>query len=189
MREVYARGSEDEREHIQWRWKESACYSFPPRWELAANAAGMTTQAYRLLFGLISAMGWHNRVEWSVGMIARRLKMAPATVPRALQRLERAQLIHIDRSNTRGLVITVSPYLVWQGRPPGVYALRKVWAEMCAGTLTAPAAVVPETDADATPTAPTADSIRPSHPGGDPVAGADPSLHSLLEEGVGLLRQ
>ena len=115
----------------RWKWYEPACYSFPRRWHRVARARGMTLAAYRLFYGLLAHMGWENRVTESVARVARACEIEKRSVSRALRILEEAHLICVDRSNPTLLRITVSPFLVWQGRPHLLYKARKAFEERC----------------------------------------------------------
>ena len=111
----------------RWKWHEPVCYSFPRRWHRLWRAPELTERTYWLFWGLYAYMGWENRVTASVRVIGKEMGLAPATIPRALRRLERAGLIVVDRRRPTQPIVTISPFLVWQGRPQHLYERRKTF--------------------------------------------------------------
>ena len=136
MREVMRPQSEgsipgDPQTTTRWKWYEPTCYCFPRRWHRVYRAEGMTLRAHHLLLGLMAHVGWENQVVESLAIVAREVGIGKRTVPRVLRILEDARLIAVDRSKPTLLRITISPFLVWQGRPHKLYKARKAFEERC----------------------------------------------------------
>ena len=136
MREVYTLESPlglpgDPQALPKWKWREPVHYGFHRGWRRLREAPGMTPAAYALFFGLCEHLGWDNGVTDSLARVARVCGLGKRTVPRVLRMLEEACLIAVDRSIPTLLRITVSPHLVWQGRPHLVYQARRAFDARC----------------------------------------------------------
>lgn len=135
MREIVIPASgqslpDDPQTSPRWKWHHPVHYSFPRGWQVVVQA-DLTPNAQRLLLGLVAHLGWENQVTESLAIVMRKLGMVRRTVTRCLPRLEDARLISVDRSNPTLLRITVSPYLVWRGRPHQLYKARQAFEERC----------------------------------------------------------
>lgn len=134
MRDVYApqgRGLEgDPQTTPRWKWHHPVHYSFPRGWEVVLQAP-LTPQAQRLLLGLLAHLGWENQVTDSLARVGRKVGMHRNTATRALRQLEAWRLVAVDRQHPKLLRITVSPALVWQGKPQTLYKARHAFDERC----------------------------------------------------------
>jgi hypothetical protein len=136
MREIVmpasmARLPDDPQALPKWKWHEPVCYAFPRRWHRLVRGTGLTERTYWLFWALLAHMGWENRVTESVAIVGREAGLASATVSRCLHRLERAGLVVVERTHPSRPVVTISPFLVWQGRPHLLYKAREAFEERC----------------------------------------------------------
>ena len=135
MRDVYAPSAafnQELSEQTKWKWHEPVRYSFHRGDRLLREAVmPLTPACWVLFFGLRERMGWNNQVTDSLARVARAIGMIPKTATRSLRMLEEVRLVCVDRSNPSLLHITVSPYLVWQGRPHLLYKARQAFDERC----------------------------------------------------------
>lgn len=100
-----------------WHWREPTGYIFHRAWETVARRP-LTGQAFRLLIGLLTYSDWGNQVTASLAHVGRQVGLSPSTLTRALKALDAARLVLVDRrSGARSPCITLSPYLLWKGRP------------------------------------------------------------------------
>jgi IclR helix-turn-helix domain len=173
MTEVYRprTPSPDEMVARRWRWPEPTGYCFLRGWRAVATLA-LSAGEWRVLAAVIGRMTWHNQCPASPLVLARDAGLAVSTVYRALARLTAMGLLRRSEGQGAGRPgYTVSPALVWQGRPPARhYALQEY--------------LTPPTDTDSPPSdCPRREAGPSTPPYGTNRAGAAPSIpHPPLDE-------
>lgn len=181
MRELYSAGEWEEnptsrpRHDRRWKWKEKVGYFFPEGWTAVATHPALRGEDWRVLAALVSVCDWSNQCTFSSGKFGQRFGIRRQQVARALHRLAAARCLTIERGpERRDLLVTLSPQLVWRGRPHVLHSARAAFDahwQLLYGSVTGAAM---ERDAAA---AKRADSPRASHPPyGTRRAGAGPSL-------------
>ena len=133
MREVIVpapRLDDDGSTTYKWKWHHPVHYSFPKGWAVVLKTP-LTPQAHRLFLGLLLFLGWDNQVTDSLARVGKAIGLHRNTARHALRRLEEWRLVAVDRSKPNLLRITVSPFVVWQGRPHLLYKAREAFEERC----------------------------------------------------------
>jgi hypothetical protein len=168
MTEVYqvdlAAGAPDWPEGKKWHWHEQVLYGFPQGWKVVLQLP-LTAMQWRVLLGLVCYCDWGNRCRVTAAQLGRDLRVHRSTVLRALRALQALRLLILETTHGQPFpVVTLSPALLWKGRPWHLayarYQFDAAWrlhALPAAGTTTvrtadaAPARVVPHRHAEPPP--------------------------------------
>lgn len=101
-----------------WQWREAVGYVFLATWVRVARMRQLKGQELRVLSGLVGHCDWNNRCLLSYAALGRAIGLTRAQVSRAIPHLIAAHLVYVETPDGhRGPVVTLSPYLVWRGRP------------------------------------------------------------------------
>lgn len=102
----------------RWHWREPVAYFFPRYWEKVALRHHLKGQEFRLLLALVSACNWGNKCTTTLAGLGRTVGLSKSTMTRCLRQLVDARLVVVERPHgERAALITLSPALVWKGRP------------------------------------------------------------------------
>jgi hypothetical protein len=135
----------DEAMPRRWKWREPVGYlCLRGVQQVAAQLTGETAQ---VLLALLCAGNYRNQCTLTFRVLGARAGVSASGVSRSIRRLRLARCLVVQRApEAHAWLITLSPWLVWRGRPWQVQAARAqfeaLWQQQqaaCgAGTLRAP---------------------------------------------------
>lgn len=118
MSDVYQASRPTIEPYRKYRWKEDVAYVFPQGMAMALAQSQLSGEDIRFLCGLMSVVGWGNVCTATMSAIARSIGMHPSNTTRSMRRLVAARLAISERVAHEGKYrITLSPELLWKGRP------------------------------------------------------------------------